>query len=148
MKHSLEEYRKFKIVPTRLSYEDHYPSNTKYETPDFLKEKDYDYKIPVKVTLEMDVELEFRSDHNKPWKITEKDLIQKAKGFIHNYSSEWGLPLKVELTPDGRNEITKRTLCHCYPCGACGGLVEADWDRIKCKTNNNHGLGACICDRR
>ncbi len=35
--HTLEEYRKRKVVPTRLQYEDHYPTNTKYETPSSIK---------------------------------------------------------------------------------------------------------------
>ena len=37
LKHSLEEYRKRKVIPTRLKYEDYYRSNSKRKSMDFTK---------------------------------------------------------------------------------------------------------------
>lgn len=37
LKHSLEEYKKRKVIPTRLKYEDYYRSNSKGVSTDFTK---------------------------------------------------------------------------------------------------------------
>lgn len=37
LKNKLEEYRKMKVVPTRLQYEDYYRSNSKVKSSDFSK---------------------------------------------------------------------------------------------------------------
>ncbi len=37
LKNTLEEYRKRKIVPTRLQYEDYYRSNSGAKSSDFVK---------------------------------------------------------------------------------------------------------------
>ena len=37
LKHSLEEYRKRKVIPTRLKYEDYYRSNSKGKSTDSTK---------------------------------------------------------------------------------------------------------------
>lgn len=40
-----EEYKKRKVVPTRLTYEDHYPVSTEYITPDSIKFlREFDFK--------------------------------------------------------------------------------------------------------
>jgi len=36
-KHTLDEYKKRKVVPTRLTFEEKYPSSTEYKTPESIK---------------------------------------------------------------------------------------------------------------
>ena len=40
-----KEYKKRKVVPTRLKFEDNYPSSSGYKTPDSIKFlKDFNFK--------------------------------------------------------------------------------------------------------
>ncbi|KKN38715.1 hypothetical protein LCGC14_0750670 [marine sediment metagenome] len=49
LKHSLEEYKKRKVIPTRLKYGDYYRSNSKGKSTDFTKKTtDFTKKTTVK----------------------------------------------------------------------------------------------------
>lgn len=50
-----------------------------------------------------------------------------------------------ELTIKERFKASGSCYCHCGICGICGGLIQEDWDNVKCKTDNYHSDCKCIC---